>query len=141
MPHWLWLATVPLRICEVPLLSPLVGSEEGLVWVMQELSSGVEFWAWAPIQNLGSSFSKKSHARGSHHGWTSEDFATDLHDVEHTKEYQNTLQPCALRSQRLGCFDVVIPYTSRGDAPRQEACCALGGRRREHGHQRGRLCH
>ena len=50
----------------------------------------------AHVQFLG-----KSHTRGSHHNFTSEDFATDVHIVEHTKEYLDTLQPCALPLTRF----------------------------------------
>ena len=51
-------------------------------------------------------------ARPPTHSWgtpqlTSEDSATDKLVVEHTKEYQNTLQICAHCSHGFGCFDVL----------------------------------
>ena len=37
--------------------------------------------------------------------------ATEIHIVEHTKEYLDTLQPCALFSYGFGCIDVLTPST------------------------------
>ena len=50
-------------------------------------------------------FLEKSLTRGSHHSLTSEDFATDIHRVEHT----DTLQPCGLHAHGVGRIDVLTP--------------------------------
>ena len=56
-------------------------------------------------------FLDKSHTRGPHHSVTSEDFATDIHHVEHAEEYLNTLQPCALRSHYPGRIHALTTST------------------------------
>ena len=50
-------------------------------------------------------------ARGSHQGLLSEAFVTGIDIAEHTKEFLETLQPCAHRSHGCGCVHILIAST------------------------------